>query len=65
MHNRKIFGRPVNFRVGATRVYDLVEGGSKYYKTGANSLNATTGRPNYIYRYTDPMVTNISTTVRF
>jgi hypothetical protein len=65
MHDRKIFGRSVSFRLGANRVYDLAQGGGKYYKTGANSLNATTGTPNYIYRYTDPMVTSLSATVRF
>jgi hypothetical protein len=64
-YNQKIFNHRVNFRVGATRVYDLVEGGSKYYKTGANSINATTGNPNYVYRYTDPMVTNFTMTVHF
>lgn len=65
MYDRKIFNHRVNFRFGANRIYDLVEGDSKYYKTGANSLNATTGKPNYVYRYTDPMVTNLSATVRF
>ena len=43
MHDRKIFGQRVSFRAGANRVYDLVQGESKYYKTAANSLNATTG----------------------
>jgi hypothetical protein len=65
LHDRKIFGRFVSFRLGANRVYDLVQGSSGYYKTGANSLNATTGKPNYIYRYTDPMLTSLSATVRF
>ena len=55
----------MSFRAGATRVYDLVQGDSAYYKTGANSINATTGKPNFVYRYTDPMVTNLSATVRF
>ena len=65
LYDARIFKQRVNFRLGANRVYDLVEGNSKYYKTGANSLNATTGKPNYVYRYTDPMVTNFSMTVRF
>ena len=65
LHDRKIFGRFVSFRLGANRVHDLVQGSSPYYKTGANSLNATTGKPNYIYRYADPMVTSLSATVRF
>ena len=65
MHDRKIFGQRVNFRLGANRVYDLVQGDAKYYKSGANTFNTATGRPNYIYRYTDPMVTNFSATVRF
>jgi len=64
-YDRKIFKQRVNFRLGANRVYDLVEGDSKYYKTGANSLNLTTGKPNYVYRYTDPMVTSFTTTVHF
>ena len=65
MHDRKIFGQRVNFRLGANRVYDLVQGDAKYYKSGANSFNTAAGRPNYVYRYTDPMVTNFSANVRF
>ncbi len=65
IHDRKIFGQRVNFRAGVNRVYDLVQGNSKYYKSGANSFNTATGRPNYIYRYTDPLVSNLTATVRF
>ena len=65
MHDRKIFGRFVNFRLGASRVYDLVQGNAKYYKSGANSFNTAAGRPNYVYRYTDPMVLSLGATVRF
>ena len=64
LHDRKIFGRFVSFRLGANRVYDLVQGSSPYYKTGANSLNATTGKPNYIYRYAEPTVWSFSVTTR-
>ena len=65
MHDRKIFGRFVNFRLGANRVYDLVQGNSKYYKSGANTFNTATGKPNYVYRYTEPMVLSLGATVRF
>ena len=65
MHDRQIFGQRVNFRLGANRAYDLMQGDSKYYKSGGNSFNTATGKPNYVYRYTDPMVTNLSVTVRF
>jgi hypothetical protein len=54
-----------SFRLGFSRFYDLIQGNSKYYKTGANSINAATGQPNYIYRYTDPMVVDLRATVRF
>jgi hypothetical protein len=64
LYNRKILGQTCSFRAGVNRIYDLVQGDSTYYKSGANSLDAT-GRPNYIYRYTDPVTTNLSLTVRF
>jgi hypothetical protein len=51
--------------LGVNRIYDLMQGGSAYYKTGANSLNPATGTPNWVCRYTDPVVTNFSATVRF
>ncbi|MEY2878752.1 MAG: hypothetical protein RLZZ15_1132 [Verrucomicrobiota bacterium] len=65
MHDRKIFGQRMNFRLGASRVYDLVQGDAKYYKSGGNTFNTATGKPNWVYRYTDPMVLNLSVTTRF
>ncbi len=65
LYDTKIFGQRTNFRLGLNRFYDLVQGSGKYYKTGANSLNSVTGRPNYIYRYTDPLTSSLSATVRF
>ncbi|WP_414660800.1 TonB-dependent siderophore receptor [Horticoccus sp. 23ND18S-11] len=65
MYDLKIFGQRTNFRLGLSRVYDLVQGNSDFYKTGANSLNTLSGKPNYIYRYVDPMTASLSATVRF
>jgi hypothetical protein len=65
IYDRKIWGQRTSFRLGFNRVYDLMQGHSEYYKNGANSFNTARGLPNYIYRYTDPMVTTLSATVRF
>jgi hypothetical protein len=65
LYDRKIFGQRTNFRLGLNRFYDLVQGNSDYYKTGANSLNTLTGKPNYVYRYVEPMTATLSATVRF
>ena len=65
IYDCKIFRHRTSFRLGLNRVYDLAQGNSDYYKTGANSLNAATGRPNYIYRYTDPVSATLSATVKF
>ena len=43
---------------------DLMQGNSSYYKSGANTVTAS-GQPNYIYRYTEPVTTNLSVTARF
>jgi hypothetical protein len=64
IYNRKIFRQDVSFRAGVSRIYDIIQGGSTYYKSGANSLDAT-GKPNYIYRYTEPVTSNFSVDVRF
>ncbi len=65
IYDRKVFERNVSFRLGFNRVYDLIQGDSKYYKTGSNSTNLATGKPNYLYRYTEPMTSTASMTVRF
>ncbi len=65
MYDARIFKQRTNFRLGLNRLYDLVQGNSEYYKTAANSLNALTGRPNYIYRYAEPITATLSATVRF
>jgi hypothetical protein len=59
-----VFRQPVEVRFGVNRIYDLLQGRSLYYKSGANTVDATTGRPNYIYRYTEPLTTNLSLTMR-
>jgi hypothetical protein len=64
-YDRKIFGQHTNFRLGAANVADVLRGNSDYYKNNANSLDAATGRPNYIYRYRDPTVYSFSATVKF
>jgi hypothetical protein len=65
IYDRKIWGERTSFRLGVNRVYDLLQGESTYYKSGANSFNALAGKPNYLYRYTDPMVSSLTATVRF
>jgi hypothetical protein len=46
-------------------VYDLLQGNSYYYKTGTTGTNPITHLPNYLYRYTDSMVSSASATVWF
>lgn len=65
IYDTKIWNYRSTFRLGFTRVYDLIQGDSKYYKTGSNSVNAATGKPNYLYRYTEPMTSTASMTVHF
>jgi outer membrane receptor protein involved in Fe transport len=64
-YDRKIFGQRTNFRLGIANFADVMRGSGEYYKNSANSLNTTTGRPNYIYRYRDPAVYSLSATVKF
>jgi hypothetical protein len=64
-YDRKIFGQRTSLRIGVNRVYDLAQGASKYYKSGANSFNTALNQPNYIYRYTEPLKANLSAVVRF
>ena len=64
-YDHKFFGQKMTFRFGAKRVYDLAQGNSEFYKTSVNSVDATTGAVYYRYRYTDPMMTNLSATVKF
>jgi outer membrane receptor protein involved in Fe transport len=64
-YDRKVFGYRTTFRLGFSRIYDVLQGDSRYYKTGSNSVNAATSKPNYLYRYTEPMTSNLSVTVRF
>ena len=65
IYDCKIFRQRTTFRLGLNRVYDPVQGNSEYYKTGGSSLNAATGRPNYVYRYTEPLGATFSATVKF
>jgi len=65
IYDCKVFGQRTTFRLGVNRLYDLVQGESKYYKTGGSSLNTTTGKPNYVYRYTEPLIATFSATVKF
>jgi len=64
-YDRKIFGRRTNFRFGLNRLFDPVQGNSDYYKTGGSNINAATGKPYYVYRYTDPITATFSVTVKF
>ena len=65
IYDCKIFRQRTTFRLGLNNVYDLLQGDSKYYKTGGNSLNAATGLPYYVYRYVDPFGATFSATVKF
>ena len=65
IYDCKVFGQRTNFRLGVNRLYDLVQGDSKYYKTGGSSLNTATGKPYYVYRYTEPLTSTFSATVKF
>jgi len=66
LYDRRILNKyQTTFRLGLQNIYDVINGNSRYRITGATSLNATTGRPNYIYRYKDPTTWNFSVTTRF
>lgn len=64
-YDHKFWNHRTTFRAGFQRVYDLLQGNSYYYKTGTTGTNAVTKLPNYLYRYTDSMVSSISATVWF
>jgi len=64
-YDRKLLGMPTSFRLGVNRVYDLLQGGSAYYISGANGFDTTNNRPISLYRYTEPNSVNFSATVRF
>jgi hypothetical protein len=64
-YDRKIFGQRTNFRLGVNRFYDIVQGNSEYYKTSASTLNTLTSKPNYVYRYAEPLSATLSVTVKF
>ncbi|MEI6467631.1 MAG: hypothetical protein WCQ89_23110, partial [Verrucomicrobiota bacterium] len=65
IYDQRIFRQRTSLRLGLNRVYDLAQGNSDYYKTGANSLSTVTGNPSYIYRYTEPITATLSATVKF
>ena len=65
LYDRRILNKyQTTFRLGLQNVYDIVNGNSRYRITGATSLNATSGRPNYIYRYVEPTTWSFSVTTR-
>jgi hypothetical protein len=65
IYDCKIFRQRTTFRLGLNHVYDPVQGNSDYYKTDGTSLNPATGRPNYVYRYVEPLGATFSATVKF
>jgi hypothetical protein len=65
MLERKLMGYQTTLRLGVQNVCDLVNGSSRFRKTGALSLNSATNQPNYLYRYVDPPAATVSTTVKF
>jgi hypothetical protein len=63
LYDRRILGRyQTTFRFGLQNIYDIVNGASRYRITGATSLNTTTNRLNYIYRYAEPTTWSFSLT---
>ena len=64
MYDRRLLKRQVTFRLGIQNAYDLLNGNSPYRITGATSFNATTLKPNYIYRYADPTTWSLSINTR-
>ena len=63
LYDRRILKKyQTNFRLGLQNIYDVLNGDSPYRITGATSLNATTNRPNYIYRYAEPTTWSLSVT---
>ena len=62
IHERKIFGRDVYFRLGARNLVDLENG--KLRKTGVNFVDPA-GNPNYAYQYVTPVSVELNATVRF
>ncbi len=64
LYDRKVMKYPMTFRLGVQNIYDVMNGNSRYRVTGATSLNATAGRPNYIYRYVEPTTWSFAITTR-
>jgi hypothetical protein len=62
IHERKLFGRDVYFRLGARNLIDLENG--KYRKSGINFI-APAGNPNYAYQFITPLSEELNATVRF
>ena len=65
LYDRRILRKyQTTFRLGLQNVYDAINGNSDYRITGATSLNTAIGRPNYVYRYAEPVTWNFSITTR-
>ncbi len=64
LYDRRVRNYFTTFRLGLQNIYDPVIGNSRYRITGATSFNATTKRPNYIYRYAEPTTWSFSVTTR-
>lgn len=64
LFDRRIANRPFTFRLSVQNLYDLINGDSPYRITGSSGTNAATAKPNYIYRYAEPITWNLSMTVR-
>ena len=65
LYDRRILQKyQTTFRLGLSNLYDVMVGDGRYRVTGATSFNATTRRPNFIYRYAEPTTWSFSVTTR-
>jgi hypothetical protein len=65
IYDRKLWRQHFTLRGGAQNIWDVANGSSPYRKTGATGFNNSVQRPNYIYRYIDPVIYSISLTANF
>ncbi len=65
IYDRKIAGVRSSFRLGVQNLYDVINGGSEYRKTGTTGFNTPAQAPNYVYRYLDPITYTLSADLRF
>jgi hypothetical protein len=65
IYEGRVFGRWCYFRLGVRNAFDLSNGNARYRETYVLSRDAATGRPNYLYRYTDPVIVSFRMSVKF